>query len=237
MKLLDGHAGRGLVIVNLVLALVALTSAFAAHGSARFDELSVERLNVVEPDGQVRMVLANRERTPGPIERGKPFGYGPGERTGMIFYNDEETEAGGLIFSGKTEGDDPTAVGSLTFDQYNRDQTIALQYVENDGRRRAGLAISDYSTNVTNAEWSAEYERIRAMTDTAARRKAMARWRENGGRLRVFVGRRFNGDAAVILADAQGRSRLRLVVDSAGTAAIEFLGDSGKVVRRIGAEE
>ncbi len=229
--------GSALVILNATLALVALTSAFAAHGAARFDELTVERLNVVEPDGRVRMVLANRERTPGPIEHGKPFGYGAGQRMGIIFYNDEDTEAGGLIYSGKVDGEHPTAVGSLTFDQFNRDQTIALQYVENDGRRRAGLAISDYSTTTTNAAWSAEYDRIQAMTDTIARRAAMARWREDRGRLRVFLGRQFDGAATVILTDGRGRGRLRLVVDSLGGAAIEFLGDSGQVVRRIGAEE
>lgn len=231
-----GRIGRGLLALNAALALVALTSAFAARKAARFEELSVERLNVIEPDGKLRMVFANRGRTPGPIEHGTPFGYGAGQRAGMIFYNDEETEAGGLVFSGKEDGDDPTAVGSLTFDQFNRDQTIALQYVENHGRRRSGLAINEYTTSTTSAEWSAEYDRIQAMTDSVARRAAMARWREHRGRLRVFVGRQFDGGATVSLSDGSGRPRLRMIVDSLGAAAIEFLGDSGQVIRRIGAE-
>ena len=59
----------------------------------------------------------------------------------MIFYNDEGTEDGGLIFSGKKENGKVSAVGSLTFDQYEQDQTIALQYIDDSGQRRAGLAI------------------------------------------------------------------------------------------------
>jgi hypothetical protein len=40
--------------------------------------------------------------------------------------------------------------------------------------------------------------------------------------------------AAVIeLADTLQRPRLRMVVDSAGSARLEFLGDSGQVVRAI----
>jgi hypothetical protein len=37
----------------------------------------------------------------------------------------------------------------------------------------------------------------------------------------------------VKLADKQGRPRLVLKVDGAGTASVEFLDEGGKVVRRI----
>lgn len=225
---------RGLLVANIVLFTIVFTTAFRPARTGHFEELDVERINVVEPDGTVRLVIANRARTPGPIEHGEPFGYATGQRAGLIFYNDEYTEAGGLIFSGKQDGDQPTAVGSLTFDQFNRDQNIALQYVENNGRRRAGLAINEYPTGVTSAGWSAEYDRIQALTDSAAKREALAAWRANGGKGRLYVGRQFDGAAVVVLSDASGRGRLRLRVDSLGAAAIEFLDDSGKVGRSIG---
>lgn len=226
-------ATRALVATNVALILLVLGSGFRSERREKFDVIDVERINIVEPDGKVRMVIANRPRTPGPIEHGKPFGYGFGQRTGLIFYNDEYTEAGGLIFSGKQDGEHPTAVGSLTLDQFNQDQTVALQYVENGGRRRAGLAINEYPTDMTGAEWGAEYERIQAMTDSAARRVARAAWRAKGGKGRLYVGRQFDGAAVVDLSDAAGRSRLRLRVDSAGAASIQFLDDSGRVVRTI----
>ena len=68
-------------------------------------------------------------------------------------------------------------------------------------------------------------------------RGTMARWREHRGRLHAFVGRQFDGGATVVLSDGEGRPRLRRIVDSLGAAGIEFLGDSGEVIKRIGAEE
>ena len=228
--------GRGLLAANVAVATIALTAAFGGRRDTTFDEITVHRINVVEPDGRIRMVIANTPGTPGPIEHGKPFGYGAGERQGLIFYNDEETEAGGLIFSGKTTDSNTTAVGSLTFDQYNRDQTVALQYVEDGGRRRSGLAVNDYPGNTTTMAWDSQYNAIKAMTDSVARARALAEWRKLRARNRVWVGRQFNGAAAVFLSDAAGHPRLSLVVDSAGDAAIQFLDDSGKVVRRVGPE-
>jgi hypothetical protein len=56
-----------------------------------------------------------------------------------------------------------------------------------------------------------------------------------GGAQRVFVGKQSDKTATVVLADAQSRPRLRLVVDSAGVAHIEFLDDGGKVIRSLSA--
>jgi hypothetical protein len=68
-----------------VLTLILATTAFRAVRADRLDELSMERLNIVEPDGRVRMVLANRARTPGPIEHGQTVGYPAGQRSGIVF--------------------------------------------------------------------------------------------------------------------------------------------------------
>ena len=69
----------------------------------KFQEIDVERINVMEPNGNYRMVISNRARSIGPIAYNKPFGYPGGSRPGIIFFNDEGTENGGLTFSGKTE--------------------------------------------------------------------------------------------------------------------------------------
>jgi hypothetical protein len=52
---------------------------------------------------------------------------------------------------------------------------------------------------------------------------------------RLYVGRsRDDGSTLVSMHDADGRERLRLLVDTLGAASIEFLDDGGKVVRRLG---
>src|SRR5947208_14783185 len=117
-------------LISSGLIFVVGLGAFS-QANRKFDTIDVQRINVIEKDGTVRLVISNKSRSPAPMERGQQFGYQPGNRAGLIFYNDEGTEDGGLIFSGAR---DPTgkyeAVGSLTFDQYEQDQTIALQYID-----------------------------------------------------------------------------------------------------------
>lgn len=61
-----------------------------------FDEINVHRINVLEPNGTLRMVISDHAKLPGIIVRGKeqPFSR---PQAGMIFYNDEGSENGGLI--------------------------------------------------------------------------------------------------------------------------------------------
>jgi hypothetical protein len=84
VRLLRVHA-----VVSSTVALVLIASAFHNQRPTRFETIDVERINVVEKDGRVRMVISNLARSPAPIERGREFGYAPGNRAGMIFYNDE----------------------------------------------------------------------------------------------------------------------------------------------------
>src|SRR5690348_2062359 len=92
------------IVMTTMVAVLAL-AAFRAHDTPRFKEIDVQRINVREPDGKLRMVISNSTLSPGPIAYGKPFGYPGGSRPGIIFYNDEETENGGLTFGGKRDAD------------------------------------------------------------------------------------------------------------------------------------
>jgi hypothetical protein len=50
---------------------------------------------------------------------------------------------------------------------------------------------------------------------------------------RVYVGRTPERAAVVNLSDPQGRTRIRMMVDSVGTASLEFLDEEGEVVARL----
>ena len=88
-------------VVTTALFIVATSAAFVRTTHEKFTEIDVERINVVEPNGNYRMVISNRPRSIGPIYKGKPFGYPGGGRPGIIFFNDEGTENGGLTFTGR----------------------------------------------------------------------------------------------------------------------------------------
>lgn len=236
------RALKAYAVVSSALLIVLTTGAFRPQQPAaqkgRFSEIDVERINVVEPDGKLRMVLSNRPRSIGPIYKGKPFGYPGGGRPGIIFFNDEGTENGGLTFTGSRGADGRYRASSgFSFDQFNQDQILYFQYADDNGRRRTGLTIADRA-DVDIYDLIQERDSIRRLPEGAARDEAMRKWGEprNGVPLfapRIHVGRDVDRNAAVTLSDPDGRPRLRLMVDSAGTPSLEFLDERGAVVSRL----
>jgi len=215
----------------IVLGASWLTEAQTTR--TRFEEIDVERINIVESDGRVRLVIANGERQADATIGGRVLVPGRGRPAGMIFFNQQGDEVGGLIYSARMGPNGPIASGSLTFDQYQQDQTVALQYVEQNGRRRAGLAVIDRPAAPLTELADLMARRDAATTD--ADRATIQGEIEAFGQTkqRMYVGKNLEGDATLTLADAAGRDRLVLSVDGAGAARIRFLDDAGNVVREI----
>ena len=67
----------------------------------------------------------------------------PRPQAGMLFYNDEGTENGGLIFGGhmNTKGEVVDSGGSLSFDKYGDGQIVQLAGVDDKENQFAGLRI------------------------------------------------------------------------------------------------
>ena len=59
------------LIVTLVLGTLSIAAFKQGTPRAKFTEIDVERINIVEPDGKLRMVLSNRPRSIGPIYKGQ----------------------------------------------------------------------------------------------------------------------------------------------------------------------
>src|SRR3546814_4078726 len=74
---------------------------------------------------------------------GKEYKHHSRDTGGMLFFNDEGDEVGGLTFDSKSVGDARRASASLMFDQYKQDQTVGIQYAEANGERMAGLRVWD----------------------------------------------------------------------------------------------
>lgn len=135
-------------VLTTIVAAVLLTG--AAPRVQSFDEIRVHRINVVEADGTLRMVISNRDRLPGVIIKGKETPPNDRPQAGVIFYNDEGSENGGLIFSGhrNEKGEIVDSGGSLSFDKYGDNQIVQLAGVDDSTDRFAGLAVSDNSRRV-----------------------------------------------------------------------------------------
>lgn len=216
-------------LVATLLCAIFLLSAFASQNRRqKFEEIDVERINVVEKDGKLKMVISNRERQTPVIVDGKTFPQEGGRWPGMIFFNDRGDEIGGLIFKGNTgEGQS----GSLTFDKFRGDQTIAFQHLESaKGDYFAGLSFND--VNLPTAELLDKMDAIKKLPTEAARASALREMRERGEFMttRLSIGRSRDKSAFISLNDARGKARIRMTVASDGASKIEFLDETGKAI-------
>ena len=221
--------------ISAILLGVLSLGAFRAATRApeRFTEIDVERINVIEKDGTRRLIISNRERSPAVYSHGNTRGQA-GRRTGLIFYNNTGDEAGGLIFGGERESSGMVNQGlSLSFDQYDQDQVIALQHIDEGGERYQGLSVTD-RPEMPLGEIIARQGHIDSMPPGPQRDSARAAWLawQGGvayGARRLFAGRRQDRASVINLADPNGHTRLRLIVDSLGQAQIQFLDAAGHI--------
>ena len=205
---------RAALVLTVLLAVVSLG---AVQQRPRFEEISAERINIIEPNGTPRLILYNSSHTPWAILYGKDHPHpNRSPHAGMLYFNDEGTENG----------------GHLTFDQFDQDQVVSLV----GGLRvwdQPYLPMAQLLERVQAARSKPEGpERTRAMEEMSAWARAQGIFRQ---RLRAQTTR--DRSAVIELADTLQRPRLRMLVDSLGSARLEFLGDSGQVIRTITGEE
>ena len=231
LRLLQAYA----TVSFCALVFLSLTAFSQTPPPQRIDELTVQRLNVVDANGTLRFVLSNKDRMhPGvmdgvTIDRPRPV-------AGMLFFNDEGDEVGGLTYTG-TDDNGRRANAGLMFDQLKQDQTVGLSYSENNGQRSAGLQVWDRSerplSDLVRALNAANALPAGAERDAAVK---AVRAKAPPGPRRVFVGKSNDRSAQVSLADGAGRPRLVLKVAPDGAASIEFLDANGKTVQRTPAK-
>ncbi len=225
-------------MASALAAVFFLTGAREPIKHEKFDEITVGRINIVEPDGTKRIVISNKARFPGDFIQGKE-GARPDRRdfAGMLFINEEGTENGGLIQKGAIGADGKIASGlSLTFDRFRQDQ--ALQLLNNDSatQQQTGVSINDVPLyTVTSME---DINRFGETADKLPPSERQAYWQklsEQGrmSRNRIWLGNTPTKGASLQLKDDQGRPRMKLLVGADGKAEIQMLDETGKVSKTI----
>jgi hypothetical protein len=220
---------------SFILVFLA-ASAFRQAPARQVDEMTLQRLNIVDGNGTLRLVLAGKDRMHPGILDGKTIDR-PRPVAGLIFFNDEGDEVGGLTITGQERDGARRASALLAFDQLKQDQTIAIAYSEANGQRSTGLTVWD-RPDTRLSELIDKLNAAQKITDPAARDKAIqaARASVPPSPRRVFVGKNSDRSASIMLADGAGQPRLNLRVDAGGQASIEFLDAAGKVVQRLPAQ-
>lgn len=203
---------------------------------AKFEEIEVQRINVVEPDGTIRLVIADTARAPGVIVKGKDLPHPGGRRmAGMTFFNDEGIENGGLTFDGAKDKDGRVnSHGHLSFDNYDQDQVMVIEGNQDGDKKSAFIGILD------RPEWSVT-EAIELMDKNkdlpADQRQAIMEKfiREKGGAglQRAQLGRLPDRSVALKLRDPEGHVRILINVAADGSPSLQFLDAEGKVTSQL----
>jgi hypothetical protein len=189
-------------VLSTTFAIVLLMGA-KSHPTQAFDDIQVHRINVVEPDGTLRMVVSNHDRMPGVIVKGKESPKVDRPQAGMLFYNDEGTENGGLVFGGHRNGKGEVldSGGSLSFDKYGASQIVQLAGVDDKDNRFAGLAVNDQNPGTKSRIW------VGRKDDGAAVVSLM----DANGRKRIVMQVTGDGTASLDFLDAEGHVVRRLI--------------------------
>lgn len=198
-------------------------------GKDRFEEIDVERINIVEDNGDLKMVISNQEKQhPGLfdgevlLERERP--------PGIIFFNEEQDEVGGLAYKGnKEEG----ALMALSFDQYNNDQVMQLRYLESKKNRTYGLQLWDRDQNFTSTRVINVLDSLQRLDYSRKEIQEKMREMNNGEPIaapRLFAGKKRDKSVGLFVQDESGNDRIRIYVDEKNKPQIEFLDNQGKKI-------
>ncbi len=190
------------VLSTLVLVYIFVFVLKNQNSTKTFDQIQAQQIRIVEPDGTLRMIISNSKKLPGVIVHGKEIEQVDRPQAGMLFYNDEASENGGLIFSGSKndKGEVVNAGTSLSFDRYGGKQEVNLIGVNDKDNKFAGLTISD------------------------------SRPGEIKTPDRIWVGRNNDGSSEMALMDTSGRKRIVLKVSENGQSSLSFLDSKGNVL-------
>lgn len=205
----------------------------------KFKSIDVEKLNIVEEDGTVKMSLFNSQNMPPLIFEGEDIL--PGHRqdddhSGIMFYNGDGFECGGLIFGSKElENGEHESALSLTFDQYQQDQVVQMFAVEQDGEQSYGFNFFDRPQG-TIKETIKKMEKIDKTEEGTERDKLIEEIKAENPR-RMFMGKKPTGEIAIQMHDSVGNERIRMAIDTDDNPKIEFLNTEGEVIYSLPPEK
>ncbi|MEJ5052671.1 hypothetical protein [Sphingobacterium sp. MYb382] len=232
---------RTFALVTAVGTLCMLTVAFKNSGNQRFAEIDVERINIVEKDGTVKMIITNVDRFPnGKVEvNDRLVNEERKKRSGMLFFNEDGIECGGFIYDGKKTEKGHSAGLSLTYDQYDGDQVMQLltqDYQEGDKRYVGStLAFNDRPHKESQATTMAimkELQELRKKDPKAMQEKYKAYEKEGiiGEVPRILLGKSRSQNNGLFLFDDKGMPRAMFYVDKENNAKLDFFDEKGNTI-------
>lgn len=219
-------SGYHITINHITLALVTLAFGLSAWpylsvpdavaedtgaGNAAFNTVTAQRINIVDPDGTVRLAITNKTNPPELKYRGEVYPKRSiDDVAGIVFYKDNGDEVGGIAVARLGNKDQ----SALIFD-YNYQLTDGIGIIKQEAQDgngwKSGFFISDRRPYEPGKITSSQgVERI---------------WLANEDKT-----------ASLEITDPEGRPRIRIAVDSSGEPVIEILDENGNPTFRASDE-
>lgn len=189
-----------------------------------FDEITVKRINLMEDDGTLRMVLSNKTRQhPGRMD-GQDFPDRE-RQAGLLFFNDEGDEAGGLIYGIQEAGEQKASYLSLTMDQYKNDQVVQVlnqDIIDGDKIHTVrGFMVNQFPQGSRLMPFMEKMKEAQNLEDPALRQQHMHEIQQTmGSRPVTFMGKGDEGNGLFIY-DDNSVPKLLVYVDSEGVPRIQ----------------
>lgn len=232
---------RAFAVITVVGGVMLTSSAFKKMGNQKFSEIDVERINIVEKDGTVKMIITNVDRFPNGTDsiNSRATNVDRKKRSGMLFFNEDGIETGGFIYDGKKNENGHSAGLSLTYDQYDGDQVMQLltQDMRKGDKRfvSSTLAFNDRPSKESQDRTSkimAELKELRKKDPQAMQEKYKEYESQGllGGVPRVMLGKSVSQNNGLFLFDDKGSPKAMFYVDKENNAKLDFFDDKGNTI-------
>lgn len=228
---------RTFTVSTLAIAALLLFS-FKSNENQKFKTIDVERINIVEADGTVKMIITNVGQFPNgtDIVNGKEVAKNRKKRSGMLFFNEDGLECGGFIYDGEKGKNGHKAGLSLTYDKYDGDQVMQLKTmdVKRKGKRMvsSSLVFNDRTANLSQQETTKVLEEIATIEDMELRRKKYQEYIDQGligATPRILLGKTGSQNNGLFLFGNKGERRAMFYVDKNNNVKLEVFDDKGNV--------
>jgi hypothetical protein len=228
VKFLKVYAGA-LTVVCILMFSVAFKQ---INANPHFKQIDVERINIVERSGKLKMVISNHEsQDPGSMD-GKSLGQRD-RPAGIIFFNSDGDECGGLIYDGNKDG----AGMVYSVDQYKNDQIMQLQYNQEPGKdkkimRTYGLKMWDRPDDFTLGKLMHYDDSLKKLNNEQNYTAEIKKLQAKGllGNERLFLGKTSKNETGLFIRDDKGRPRIKIYLNNNNEPILQALDEDGNPV-------
>lgn len=221
------------ILSTFFIVFFALSSFNSKDKNERFDELIVKKITVVGEDNLPRMVLSNETRQHSGRMNGKE--WAKRERpSGIIFFNNQGDECGGLVYQTKEKDGKITSGMSFTMDNYKDDQVLQILNDEyyNEGKAfiERGISINQYPVGTNIDVRNKKLEELKLIENEKERKEKIRELYKNEGAVnRLFIGKTKGNSSGLFLSGPDGSPKMMIYVDEKGNPKIQTFGDKGEV--------